>query len=288
MAKEEQTVADPEPKTGDAIPAGPAPDASPETTEAEDESPLLDHRLAHAAERMGLDEDDLKALGNKAETVLGKFADSLDEMSGRFAEFGRVAAPAPPAGAYDRTTPPAQSLPDEILLSTAKFDELGEEFAGPLREGLVKPVETALQGLHAQMREMQAWIGEQEGRRTQQVVDGFFEGIADRYGDVYGQQGKRTQRQDRLVREAVQLADQMLAGAAARGMNLSEREALENAVYLHQKPQDNERRVRDGTTSLKAKSKEVGPKPTARGKTTPTGREARLKMVREWRRKAIG
>lgn len=295
MAKEETTkVADPEPKAGDETAAQPGPDVNKQQ-EVDAEPPLLDHRLMHAAERMGLSEDDLTALGDKADGVLEKFADSLDEVSARFAELGR-AGMATPQTAQDygqgRTTAPAMGAPGTedvpFQFAAEALDDLGEEYAKPIREQVLNPVAEVVNTLRAEMQQVSAWMGEQERRRAREVVDSFFTGVAERYGDAYGLPGQRTARQERAYREAVGLADQLLQGARLSGRTMSEDQALEDAVYLHQRPGENERRVRDGKSAVQKRAKEVGTRASQRGKAPATGREARLDRYREWRRKAFG
>jgi len=178
-------------------------------------------------------------------------------------------------------------VPFEFNVDDLK-DALGEDLSTPLREKVIQPVQAAMNALQGQVQEMSAWIGEQERRRAVEVVDRFFTGIAEKYGDAYGQPGKRTMRQQRAYQEAVGLADQLLAGARASGRSMTEDQALEDAVYLHQKPGDQERRIRDGKTGLSRKTKEVGTRATQRGKKPATGREAALASYREWHRKAFG
>ncbi len=58
------------------------------TPEGQDAGQSLDASLLHAAERAGLDEEDIKEMGEKAPTVLGKLKKGQDEIARRFAKMG--------------------------------------------------------------------------------------------------------------------------------------------------------------------------------------------------------
>jgi hypothetical protein len=218
MAAGMRALAEQDPTFGgkaDATPAGPGvPAASPPSLDQPLErrpegepsatrpaaGPEVDLSLLQAARRVGLDDEDLRALGSRAVPVLEKLKAGQDRISARLGQIGMQVmggdvapsqTPAPPTQPATSPSPPApepgragiQEL-NQVLerISTLEVseDELGD--AAPVLTALREAVEGVVRTVMPMRQAMEADVQ----ARVMTALDSFFEGLGPDYEAYFG------------------------------------------------------------------------------------------------------
>ncbi len=248
--------------------AAPEAEGVPEA-EAEAVLPELPPRLMHAAHRAGLTDDQVAALGDNAEGVLSRLADSYDAVSRDFGSRGKPTFTAEELETVKRTgAPPAAK--DELgadLLVELDPDVYGAEMVGTMKEKFLP----RLNALTAEVRQLrQAEYNRRAAQLTQEANE-FFESVKADYGELFGEGpiGKLepgTPQHDARLR-VYKEADIIANGAVATGRPMTVREALDRAVSIVTRDQALETARGQIARDVQKRARQVTQKPTHRAAT---------------------
>jgi hypothetical protein len=261
----------------------------------------LDAALRHAAKRAGWSDDEIKqALELNPDAAVRQFEklhSSYNDLSKRYAELGQQRvnpaagqqppAPKPAASGKDATSPadaPTASSLDALFTPKA-LEEFGNNNGEELVEKLLKP-------LHAEviqpLREMKAWYEAQQREVLRKEVDLVFKGWEGDFADLYGTGGTLTKEQLDNRSKVALLADQIGAGAAAQGIELSVSDALERANALFTADRRAEIERKQLTSRVVKRSARLTARPTQRkiartvGDGAPKGDAAAIEAVKSF------
>lgn len=163
----------------------------------------LPNRLVQAGKRSGLSDEDIRALGPNAETVLGKMADNLDAISAQLGELGRLKKQGEKAG-------------QDSGFSKSESDDVEGEEETRL-EKIERTLETLAQSLQGQNKGSEV---------SDSKIDSFFDKHAESYPQL-GDSKSLAPQQEKTRQEIWGIADNIMTGG-----NVPLDEALERAFSL--------------------------------------------------------
>lgn len=212
-------------------------DAKQQAKPGNQEAPAtLDPVLRHAAKRAGWTDDRIDRLVKLdpefAVETFNRLHGSFNDLSTKYAELGKARMnagqpPALPAQQPEMGQPPVKGL--DALFNPKALDDFGNEYGKELVEKFLKP-------LHSEviqpMRQMAAWYEQQQRETLRVQVNTIFKGWEGDFADLYGKGAELTKDQLDARSKVANLADQITAGAAAQGIELSVADALERAHAL--------------------------------------------------------
>jgi hypothetical protein len=250
--------------------------ATPATEEA---TATLSPVLRQAAQRAGWSKEDIEGFYAQnpalAERTFERLHGSFNDLSSRYAQLGQPQNPArpqpgqptPAAGAAPTATP-ATTQQLDALFSEAALKQFGEDNGQDLVEKLLKPLGTEViqpfRQMKAEMEQMKAWVQAQQSEALAKEVNLVFKGWEGEFADLYGKNGQTTKEQHDARAQVAQLADQIMAGAAMQGVQLSVSDALERAHALHTVDQRHEIERKRLVEQVKTRSNRITARPTQR------------------------
>jgi hypothetical protein len=261
-----------------------AGDEDAETGEQEEQeepkAPVLDARLKQAAKRAGLSDEEMATI---PVSTIQKIADSQDAVSTAFAELGREPdgsvkkeaadgeAEEAEASAFDINKP----FELDIDLTDAEGDPVFTDEAHQVFNGQ----NNAIEGLRAFGVSLMQRFGpaleyfeQQRQRDHDKNVDGFFEKLAEDYGDIYGKgPGAALDREGvewKNRKNVCEFANAMLQTLRKMGKEKDYLEALEEAHSVHQGKRIKEQAEKAGAekarAALKKRGKQIQERPGSR------------------------
>jgi hypothetical protein len=113
---------------------------------------------------------------------------------------------------------------------------LDEDVLGPELVGVLKPVEQYVNSLQEKIARLEGAEGRRQAESLMETADAFFGEVNEEYGGLFGK-GKtlalKVDSDERKMRLKVgQMADIIYAGADARGISMTPKEALERGLSL--------------------------------------------------------
>lgn len=266
--QDEDPAKKPDPKTA----------ATPATEEA---TATLSPVLRQAAQHAGWSKEDIDGFYAQnpalAERTFERLHGSFNDLSSRYAQLGQTPNPsrpqpgqpapaAPTAPAATATPTTTQQL--DALFSEAALKQFGEDNGQDLVEKLLKPLGTEViqpfRQMKAEMEQMKAWVQAQQSEALAKEVNLVFQGWEGEFADLYGKNGQVAKEQHEARAQVAQLADQIMAGAAMQGVQLSVSDALERAHALHTADRRNEIERQRLVAQVKTRSNRITARPTQR------------------------
>ncbi len=181
----------------------------------------LPNRLMQAAKRNHLTSQDILDLGDKASSILGRFADSSDRLSAELGELGRKARLLAPK-------------PKEDKKSTLEIKDNEDD------SDEVKELKACLRALTSEVADLrngntvrERLLAEQEAKSRDAIVDGFFDKIAKDYPE-FGNTKTLTKVQEVLRQSVWCEADDIHTGAKVNRNPISIEDALERAFFQYE------------------------------------------------------
>lgn len=258
----------------------PDPKAKPAVAGASEEATAtLSPVLRQAAQRAGWSKEDIDGFYAQnaalAERTFERLHGSFNDLSSRYAQLGQTpnptrpqtTQPAPAAPAATAATP-ATSQQLDALFTDAALKQFGEDNGQDLVEKLLKPLGTEViqpfRQMKAEMEQMKAWVQAQQSEALAKEVNLVFQGWEGEFADLYGKNGQTTKEQHDARAQVAQLADQIMAGAAMQGVQLSVSDALERAHALHTADRRNEIERQRLVAQVKGRFSRITARPTQR------------------------
>ena len=242
--------------------------------------------LRHAAKRAGWSEDELDQFAasdpDLAVQTLTRLHNSQNDLTMQYARIGQfqngqqpVGPPTPgqepqpeqPPAAPPQVPQPAKDLMEEIygVGAATKLSKFGDDFL----EEVLNPM---LSHMQRQLRPQQEIIEHYESEKQAQmmgVFEGFLGDLGMEFEDLYGkgstEQVRQSSEAQYQTREKLTvLADQVRAGAAAQGFDMSLEEALERGHLWLAGPQLEELTRKGIMQQAKSRSSQRTERPTQR------------------------
>lgn len=249
--------------------------------DASTDGPTLSDRLVHAAKRNGWSDDEIRELyeanPDVAEKTFERLHQNYSDLSARYAGFGHMAQtrgqqvppPPPPQSQTQRHEAPHDD--DESLIqriygesATSLRERLGDDF-----DALTKPL---LRQMHQMLEPVRQQGLEQQQNMVAAEAGQFFKSMPNELHSYYGNgTGKVSEQQSTARHELAQLADQIRAGAAVQGVEMSVTEALDRALALHSQPYWQAIERKRLTTAVKSRSRQMTSRPSHRKMTPQSG-----------------
>ena len=243
---------------------------------SEEATATLSPVLRHAAQRAGWSKEDIDGFYAQnpalAERTFERLHGSFNDLSARYAQLGRTQNPAKPQTAPAATAAqpatPASTSHLDALYSEAGLKKFGEDNGEDLVEKLLKPLGAEViepfRQMKAELQQMKAWVQAQQSEALAKEVNLVFKGWEDGFADLYGKNGQTTKEQHDARAQVAQLADQIVAGAAMQGIELSVSDALERAHALFTADRRNEIERKRLVAEVKTRSNRITARPTQR------------------------
>jgi len=270
---EEVSAADLEAEGGEEETAAEEP-SKEEAAEEDEKAAELDARLQQAAERAKLTPENIAAMGDAAPEVLRRLADGFDAVSSDFAALGRKASGEPgpmeqgKAGAEHEEAPKGAEKKGEEDFTFPMDDADREAFGELTEEKILKPAASAINTLRGQLEEQRQAMRQLASVLALREADSFFATAAKDYGEMFGEgeinaldpNSDQAKARMGLLEEA----DMILSGAAAKGRQMSVREAMNRALAISTKGQAEERAREQLNSKVKKRSRQRIRRPTSR------------------------
>lgn len=267
---EEARLADEAAKRGSDKPAAKT-EQKPAVTKPGEEAPAtLDPALKHAAKRAGWSDeelaDDIKTYGvERVQRTLAKLHGSYNDLSERYAQLGAARSQQLPGQPTQPAQPQQAKANDPFAALEALFEEktlkqFAENNGEEIVEKFMKPLHAALQPL----KEIQARYEADTKASQQREVTGIFKGWETDFADLYGSGDQLTPAQVDARLKVGQMADQIAAGAAAQGIDLTISEALDRAHSHLTKDRVKEMARKEITSAVAGRAKAITSRPTQR------------------------
>jgi hypothetical protein len=273
-------------QTKEAEPSGEAEAVVAEGEEAKDAAPAtIDPNLRYVAQEFGWKDEKIDALFKAdpelAQQTLQSLSDAYTNLSRQMVQPTQV-APAPVAQPAAQPQAPTSKL-DQLYADLQSFaeengDSVVERLLKPLKEEVIEP-----------FRQFQAELQVQKSRAIAAEAGATISTLRQKFGDVYGDEGKASPAQQQTLSQLAQLADQIRSGAKAQGRELSVKDALNRAHLIVTA----DRRESDGRKQVQAqvqtRAKAIVARPTPRARPTAEGRsEAKAMEALERRAAELG
>jgi hypothetical protein len=280
--------------------AGPEGEGKGEGAEAEGKTPdeagkvepqeapaTLPHALIQAAKRSGWTDAEVeefaKADPDLAERTFQKLKDSSDQLSERYAAMGQGrAAPAPQApqpptgpGGNGHVPDPTASLVDTIFDPKLQVDipqadgsvrkgSVWEKYGPDFRKEIIDP-------LIGPLNELYGFVQQQRAQGMAQQIEGWHKALPKEEASLYGQSDSVTPEQVQARTRLWTYADQIRAGAAAQGLDMSIDEALGRAHSVVSRDHLASLERKRLTAQIQTRSKQLTARPTQRHGGAGTG-----------------
>lgn len=226
----------------------------------EQEQEQVDEALIDIARLNNFSEEDIKGLvgeygAGPVSAMLQKLADATDETTRQLAQSASAQQPSP--------TPPGQAAPSNG--TSESRDSLGvirEQFGDDVADALVKHVESLVRPIQEQYA---AQTEAQQAQALREELNAVLDPLNERTKGLYTP-GSQMQQQ------LLTFADQIRAGAAAQGRNVSVREAIERAHRIVGKDFEKSETRKEIVSQLKKRTPTA--KPTRSQRTTKPGTDA--------------
>jgi hypothetical protein len=266
------------------------PEETPETDVSEtdgagDEKPKADEagskltpRHRATASRLKMSDEDVSklvdALGeSKVVEMLETQAAGLDSISSEYARLGREHREKGAAKPQNLSGDEIDS--EHYLLSdgSAFFDpDVVSLFDDGERKGIFEPIRNAFTGLEKRISETVALY-------ESEIANGFFDGLAEQYGDLYGTgiltDPDSDHPQQKARKQLLETAGDIRAGAKLNGRTLPLREAMRRALSQHTGDHAKQAARKEVKKAVETRSRQVGPKPSQRmSRKQDRGRDA--------------
>jgi len=274
-------------KTAEEVPGVKTEEPKPD--QEEPKAPELELRLKHAAEYMGLTDEQVTAMGDQAEGILSKVADARDRISRGFSDLGKP----PPAAKVDDKDDAEKPKPFDAKtpfdLKKLRFGEDGERVLSDEADAMIQEQQRQLN----QLREHTVALADRLERAEQDVVqkefdamEDFFVGITEQYGDVYGKGSSLEMAEDSPELQARMTlwneANAIYEGRRARGMKTNREDCRKDALSLLQADRIKETARKELEEKVVKRSKQVSAKPRSRKPAAPVkGEQAAVDAVKQ-------
>jgi hypothetical protein len=212
----------------------------------DDKKSTLSDRLIQAARRNFLSDEDIEALGDRAEAVLTKMADNANKVSEQLGELGRLKR--------QKALLDSKSTSD----TTSKKLKIGEDYDEEIK-GIIESHNNLLDEISTLKQQVQTKETVEFDRR----IDSFFDKKIGDYKE-FGDSSNLTSTQELLRKDVFEKADNILVGASLKGQNLSVEQALEMSFGLYEKDHVKESAKKEVVDKVKKRSKSRISKPTSR------------------------
>ena len=224
-----QEVADPKEPVATVAPAAPAPK---DTGKDAPTGPTLNPILRQAAKRSGWEDDAIDefwtANAQFAEKTFHRMHDAQNELTAQYAQIGRQrmqGGEQPPARGEAPARQPAQGKPKsfiEGLYGSERLEAARERYGDSFIPDVLEP-------LVAPLQEMYQHFEDQRAQALGNQVESFFSGLPQEFESMYGKQGSRNKAHIEVMKQVGTMADEIMAGATLRGVEMPIGEALSRA-----------------------------------------------------------
>ena len=211
-----------------------------------DKESTLPDRLIQAARRNYLSDEDIEALGDRAEPILTKMADNANKVSEQLGELGRLKR--------QQTLLEVKSTPS----TSSKKLKPGED-----DEDEIKQIKESHNSLLDEISTLKQQIQIKQTAEFDRRIDSFFDGKTKDY-EEFGESSKLTATQEMLRKQVFENADNILVGASLKGQNLNVEQALEMSFGLYEKDRVKKTAKKEVVDKIKKRSKSRVSKPTSR------------------------
>lgn len=226
--------------------------------------------LRQAAKRNGWSDTDIDgfyvANPELADKTFERLHGSYNDLSSQYAKLGQGRFQAQAQGGESGVPDKLASLFSEDSLKTFKRDygdDFVNKFLAPLKDELTE------------LRGVAAYVEQQKLEGLNRLVTTTLDGFGKDMPELYGETSKATPEQQEFRRQVVQHGDWIIAGAAAQGIELSHREALERAHMALTAEKRTEIERKNLTASIKKRAGNVTLRPTQRkAAVKPSGEQA--------------
>ena len=258
----------------------------------------LDDTLRHAAKRTGWSDEEIEGFYEQnpelALKTFERMRDSSNELTRQFAELGQARkglkdgdggqAPgdAQASDDGDGEKPDPHTVTAGDLLANAfgdRLDTVRSEYGEDFYEEILTPLAEAIA---APLAEAYGFVSEQREAALNREVDQFFNGLPESRRELYGQGAKVSGEEHVKARQEVaELADQIRAGAAVQGLDLSVTDALERADALYAQDHIRSSERKKLTDQVARRSGRRTQRPTQRRRTRGAGAERSTEAAME-------
>ena len=232
----------------------------------------LPPRLLQAAKRNHLTDQDVLDLGDKAELVLSRFAESSDRVSTELGEIGRKLKE------KNALTTPKQEAKPATLKVEVKEDDLDE----------VKELKNVVNALTNQISNLtkQVTTNNVESTKSAEVerdkkIDSFFDGKAAEHVE-FGN-SKALSAVDLAIRQNIwESADNILIGAQVSGQKISIEEALDAAMSLYENKNPQKKKVsrEQVLKEVETREKNLIQRPSSKKNSAPAAKDTRGELIK--------
>ncbi len=232
----------------------------------------LPPRLLQAAKRNHLTDQDVLDLGDKAELVLSRFAESSDRVSTELGEIGRKLKE------KNALATPKQEAKPATLKVEVKEDDLDE----------VKELKNVVNALTAQISNLtkQVTTNNVESTKSAEVerdkkIDSFFDSKAAEHVE-FGN-SKKLSAVDLAIRQNIwESADNILIGAQVSGQKISIEEALDAAMSLYENKNPQKKKVsrEQVLKEVEKREKNLIQRPSSKKNSASTVKDPRQESVK--------
>jgi hypothetical protein len=232
----------------------------------------LPPRLLQAAKRNHLTDQDVLDLGDKAEKVLFRFAESSDRVSAELGELGRKLKE------KAALTSPKQEVKSTTLKVEVKDDDLDE----------VKELKNVVNSLTTQISNLtkQVTTKNEESTSASEIerdkkIDAFFDSKAAEYVE-FGNSKELSPVALAMRRNIWDSADNILIGAQVSGQKVSIEEALDAAMSLYENKNPQKKKVsrEQVLKEVETREKNLIQRPTSKKNSTPAAKDTRGELIK--------
>lgn len=247
----------------------------------------LPNRLLQAARRANMDDNDVLALGERAEQILGHLADNFDKVSQELGELGRLrkeqqqpaqakpAAGQPPQAKAQAGEEPAVE-PDDLFGMSDKTKELLDKKINALEQEVLQ-----LRQKEEERTQVQQRIFQQQIKST---CANFFDTKAESYPEL-GKQATLNAEQEAKRTAIYDLAENIGLGSKQKGKVVTLEEALAMAFNIYEGQNARKSVRKELISEVRNRDGQRISRPTAR-RTQDTFSSAREKAMESYRRLA--
>jgi hypothetical protein len=232
----------------------------------------LPPRLLQAAKRNHLTDQDILDLGDKAELVLSRFAESSDRVSAELGEIGRKLKE------KNALATPKQEAKPATLKVEVKEDDLDE----------VKELKNVVNALTTQISNLtkQVTTNNVESTKSAEIerdkkIDSFFDSKAAEHVE-FGN-SKALSAVDLAIRQNIwESADNILIGAQVSGQKISIEEALDAAMSLYENKNPQKKKVsrEQVLKEVEKREKNLIQRPSSKKNSASTVKDPRQESVK--------
>ena len=258
-----------------------------------EEAEALPWRLQQAADRLGYTQEDVDALGDKAEATLGKLADSLDAVSTEFASMGRDALGVPKEEAKSGDVKPAveqQKPSGEPFKLSVDAELFGDETVNQL----VKPIEGQFSAMGVRLESIEAFLQESAQQQLVTQSNAFFSGLGDGYSEFIGKgptaELERGSPEAKVRDDVLDMAETIAAGSKARDRAMTFDDAMQRALSIVGKDFHGTMERKKLESTVKKRTTQLISRPTSRRtaeKFDSPDKKAMAAYTEELKRKGI-